>query len=170
MMTRQRILTARLLPVVTLVCAGILLMGCQDPSPRSNAPPQGVSANPHELGENYVHMVDNALLADMSMSEVHFVPHAHELNALGVRRLNRLAQILKIYGGTVNYDGTEPDRDLRQERVERIEEYLLASGVGADTFEVQQDVAGSDGMDAIEAVAVRRATRVQEEEVGAGGK
>ena len=134
--------------------------GCASPLPdRLNAPPQGQPPAAHAMQEDYVHMVDNALLADMSMSSVHFVPHRAELNALGVRRLMRYASILKVYGGTLRYDGPEPDQELRENRLEQIRGFLAASGLEPDQFEVDQGMAGGAGMAAAESVDVRKATR-----------
>jgi len=143
------------------VGGGLLIgTGCASPSPsRLHAPPQGQCRQQHPMHENYVHMVDNALLEDMSMSSVHFAPHTAELNALGVRRLMRLASILRVYGGTIRYDGDDPDRQLRQRRTDEIEAFLAASGLEPDLFTVEQGLAGGEGMAASEAVEIRRATR-----------
>ena len=132
--------------------------GCQRPPDRLNAPPQGHSERPNELQDPYVHMTDNAMLEDMSMSAVHFVPHCSELNALGVRRLKRYADILKIYGGTLRYDGMEDAEALAKGRMKQIEGYLVAQGVDPDAMEVVSAMAGGAGMDANEAILVRAAS------------
>jgi len=158
-------LMASLVPVSLLLMTG----GCANPAPsRLNAPPQGQSQNQHPMQEDYVYMTDNALLEDMSISEVHFVPRTAELNALGVRRLIRMTKLLKTYGGTVFYDGSEPDKELRQSRTERIEGFLAASGLEPDQFTVEQGVAGGRGMDAPEAIDIREATRGPSANVAAG--
>lgn len=146
---------------LALATVGVLVTaGCQNPElERSNAPPQGYSAAENPLQEGPIHMVDNALLEDMNMSSVHFVPRTSELNSLGVRRLMRLGEILKIYGGTLNYDGTEPNHDFRQARIEQIRTFLLASGLQRDEFDVQEGMAFGKGMVGSEAVEIRRATR-----------
>ena len=137
----------------------LIAVGCANPTPsRLNAPPQGQAHDAHRLQETYVPMVDNALLADMTMSSVHFVPQTAELNALGVRRLMRCASILKVYGLTVRYDGSERDQELRQKRLGQIEAFLVASGLEPDQFAVEHGLAGGEGMTTIEAVAIRQAT------------
>jgi hypothetical protein len=146
--------------IATGVLTAGLMLGCDHTRPeRLNAPPQGQTDQPSQLQEHFVPMVDNALLSEMSMSSVHFVPNSPELNALGVRRLTRYAEILDVYGGTLKYDGTDPDRELRQSRVHRIEEFLLACGLGVGEFDVEEGLAGGTGMDATEASDVRTATR-----------
>ena len=164
---------------VAIIVAGCVLVasGCAERPAlsRSNAPPQGQRTTANPLQENYVHMVDNALLADRSMSSVHFVPQSAELNALGVRRLLRYASILEVYGGTLCYDGTEPDPDLRENRIEQIEAFLVASGLEPDQFDVEQGFAGGSDMSAMEATLIRAATRgpgdveVTGEAAGGGG-
>lgn len=147
--------------LVTAFCfltAGALLGGCSEPAKRLNAPPQGATAHPHEMQENYVPMTDNALLADMSMSPVHFVPHQPELNGNGVRRLTRYASILKTYGGTLHYDGLDDAEPLANARMARMEEFLTAAGLERDRFTVALGVAGGSGMRATEAIAARDAS------------
>ena len=68
-----------------VVMAVVVVAGCEQPVERLNAPPQGQTDRPSQLQEDYVRMADNAMLADRSMSAVHFVPGTNELNSLGVR-------------------------------------------------------------------------------------
>lgn len=159
--------TARILrlTLVVLSIAGIAFslcmlatMGCQQPVERLNAPPQGHTDRPNQLQEPFVYMTDNALLADMSMSAVHFVPHQNELNSLGVRRLKRLVQILKIYGGTVRYDGVTDNPKTASARIGEIKSFMLAQGLEADRIEVAPALAGGEGMNAAEAILVRQAS------------
>lgn len=133
--------------------------GCGGGGPsRLNSPPQGSSESPSSLQDSYVSMTDNAMLEDMSVSGVHFVPHTAELNSLGVRRLNRYAEILKIYGGTLRYDGLDDPDEMVKQRLERIKGMLVAGGVEADKFEVVQAMGGGPGLRAAEAIAAREAT------------
>ena len=159
-MARALRLTVLFLSVAGIVCSLCMLasMGCQQPHERLNSPPQGHTDRQAALQESFVYMSDNALLADMSMSSVHFVPHQSELNSLGARRLNRLAQILKIYGGTVRYDGTTDDSKLASDRIAQIKEYLLARGLEADRMEIKRAMAGGEGMNAQEAILIRQTT------------
>ncbi|MHC4442821.1 MAG: hypothetical protein ACYTF1_04265 [Planctomycetota bacterium] len=143
--------------------------GCSERrSGRLNAPPQGISSEPNDLQDDYISMHDNALLADMSMSSVHFVPHSAELSGLGARRLKRYVTILKIYGGTLNYCDTEYDRLLTDARLESIDNYLLASGLAEDQYEVKLGIAGGTGLRASEAMAIRAGSTISAEE-GEGG-
>lgn len=134
------------------------LIGCQEPSERLNAPPQGTSEHQHSLSENFVHMQDNAMLSEMCISSSHFVPHTTELNTLGLRRLNRYAEILDVYGGTLHYDGADKDEDFRQARLDSIKSYLVACGLNAERFSVESGLNRGPGMDADMAITIRKET------------
>ena len=161
MMRWKRTRAALVLSAMAAIVAAWALTnaGCQNPPERLNAPPQGHSGRPNELQDPFVHMMDNALLEDMSVSAVHFVPHGSELNSLGVRRMKRYAEILKIYGGTLRYDGIEDAEALAKGRMEQIEGFLVAQGVDPDAMEIVRAVAGGAGMDATEAIQIRAASR-----------
>jgi len=136
---------------------------------RLNAPPQGANLPPSYMQDNFITMHDNALLADMSMSSAHFVPHTCELSGVGVARLKRYRCILDVYGGTLNYCGTDADRPLTNDRIEKIKDYLIGSGLAEDKFAVEAGLAGGRGMRASEAMSIRTASTFTgggEEEAG----
>lgn len=166
----------RLMGCGVVVLGITAMMGCADgpPHDQMNSPPQGTAPTNSRITENYVAMTDNAALNDSSVSSAHFVPRTAELNALGVRRLTRLAEILKVYGGTVYYDGTDAERDLRQDRIEKIRSFLVACGLNASRFNVEQGFAGGAGAHADEAIAIRKATQgpgdIKLRGVGAGAQ
>jgi hypothetical protein len=141
--------------VAAVLSATVLLAGCETPPDRLNAPPQGQTDRPSELQDNYVRMVDNALLNERSMSAAHFVSGSAELNALGVRRLKRYATLLSVYGGELNYDGVEDKPELSEQRVYQIEQFLVTSGVGPDFVSVGVGPAGGRGMRAGECLEIR---------------
>ena len=86
------------------ICAALLAAGCSTSSPRLNAPPHGVAESVHDMRGTFVYMTDNALLADMSVSDMHFLPHRAMLTTLGTQRLNRLAQLINAYGGVIRFN------------------------------------------------------------------
>lgn len=152
-----QIRTSCLCVMAAIVCVAFLA-GCGSPTERLNAPPQGHSDCPSPLQDNYARMVDNAMLNERSISPVHFVPGTTELNALGVRRLNRFATLLKVYGGPLHYDGLDDEEVFANQRIERIKDYLLACGVGPDNFHVDWAMAGGCDMRAGEASIARTGT------------
>ena len=160
-MTREySVMRCASLSLAAVAVLGLLgASGCGGNGPsRLNSPPQGSSESPSSLQDSYVNMTDNALLEDMSVSSVHFVPHTTELNSLGVRRLNRYVEILKIYGGTLRYDGLDDPDEMVKQRIERIKGMLVAGGVEADKCEVVQAMSGGPGLRADEAIAAREVT------------
>ncbi len=138
-----------------LVVLPFIGFGCAKPTERLNAPPQGHSCYPNAMQDNYTPMADNAMLADMSMSDAHFVPHTSELSGTGVRRLDRYASLLKIYGGTLHYDGTGEEA-MSKARIDRMTQFLVCAGVDPNKFSVEPGMAGGSGMRSDEALAARQ--------------
>ena len=91
-------------------------------------------------------MKDNALLADMSLAEYHFIPHSDELSGSGVARLDRMAILLDTYGGTVWYEARIRDEDLIKQRIEHVREYLAMTGCNVDRVKIETGLAGGEGM------------------------
>jgi hypothetical protein len=144
---------------IGILLAGLgLIAGCEGAAERLNAPPQGQTDRPSELQDNYARMVDGALLSERSISPAHFVPNTTELNGVGVRRLNRYATLLKVYGGPLHYDGLTDCEELANKRMDRIRDYLVSAGLGPDHFKVDLAVAGGGQFKASEAGIIRDGT------------
>ncbi|HOB75679.1 MAG TPA: hypothetical protein PKG54_14270 [Phycisphaerae bacterium] len=169
MMSMLQRASARWAVGVMLLGGMLLWAGCQQPPCRLNAPPQGHTERPHQLQDQYTYMNDNALLAEMSMSPAHFVPGRADLNALGLRRLTRYAELLAVYPGDLHYDGADPE-PLASQRQERIRAFLVDAGVNPNSFKVERGMAGGAGMRADEAVAVRDASTFTEQRAQTQGK
>jgi len=141
--------------VVCAAAACILCGACQKPATRLNAPPHGAAQEVSPLQTMYVHMVDNALLSDMTISDVHFVPHRAMLNSLGEERLSRLALLMDAYGGTIRFSTDATDEELVEQRTDRIREFLRAAGVDTIRPVLRRDMRGGRGMDAKEAILIK---------------
>lgn len=139
-----------------VICAPMLLVlaGCETPTARVNAPPHGQPYNTNDMQGTYAYMTDNAMLADMTVSDVHFMPHRALLSELGEMHLNRLASLVAAYGGEVRYNSNETDSQLNQARVATIREYLGDCGLTAPHTMVVSDLPGATGMDAAEAILI----------------
>jgi hypothetical protein len=149
----------RFIPVMIFTIALLVVgVGCSQPFERLNAPPQGFSENPCETQDQYIYMVDNAMLEDLSLADIHFVPHTAELNGLGARRLERYAKLLSVYGGTLRYTGTAGDEKLTEDRMASIRTYLATTGIGQQRIKVVQGMPGGNGMSANEAIAAKANT------------
>lgn len=132
-----------------------LIAGCQDPNARLNAPPHGDEpAATNEMQGTYAYMQDAALLADMSLSDVHFLPHRALLTSLGEQRLSRLALLVKEYGGSIRLSSDITDTTLLNKRVDSVVAFLTEAGVDMSPQTVVQDVPGGRGMTASEVLLI----------------
>ena len=87
-------------------------------------------------------LTDNALLADMTVSDRHFLPHRAKLNHLGVQRLSRLASLMDAYGGVVRFNSELDDEELIAQRTEAIVEFLAEAGVDTTREVLVEDMPG----------------------------
>lgn len=136
-----------------VVC--LFATGCQTPQQRLNAPPHGTTNNPSRLQSMYTHMVDNALLEDMTVCDHHFLPHRAQLNALGEERLARLATLMEMYGGTIRFSSDVTDETLIAERTATVMDYLAGAGVDVTHEVLVRDLPGGEGMGAEEAILIK---------------
>ncbi len=144
----------RLIPLaipLALVCGA-----CQQPQTRLNAPPHGYSEQKSRMHNMYTHMGDNALLEDMSLNDAHFVPHRPMLNSLGEERLRRLALLMHEYGGTIRMGTDLTNEHLIHDRLDCVIDFLAEAGLDTTADIVQRDLAGGHGMDAKQAIVIRK--------------
>lgn len=141
---------------ITLTIAVAAAAGCaSDPKQRLNAPPHGEPTKTSDLQGTFVYMNDNALLANMTVCDMHFHAHRASLNGAGVERLSRLASLIETYGGSIRFDTRCEDESLNKKRLETIREFLTEAGIDTSADVVKADIAGGEGMDATEAVMIR---------------
>ncbi len=144
-----------LLMGLTLMAAAV---GCGGPAERLNAPPQGSTNYPSPVQDSFVYMVDNAMLEDLSMADIHFIPHSTELNGLGARRLERYAKLLTVYGGSIRYSTNSSDKELVDGRMVSLRDYLGTTQIAADRIKVVHGMPGGQGVTAREAITVKAET------------
>lgn len=145
-------MSARAILIIGVLFISLGAMGCNEPGKRLNAPPQGPSQEPHQLQAPMTHQVDNALMHDLSVADIHFVPHRTELSGLGVRRLNRYVDLLAPYGGTIHVETTETDEVLISQRIETVEAFLAKAGLDMNEVHVKSGLTqgrGTPGEDAL---------------------
>lgn len=100
-------------------------------------------------------MVDNGMLHDMAMAEIHFVPNTTELNTLGEQRLERYARLLSDSGGTLSFQSSTTDREFNEARIASISRFLTETGIAQERIVAQVGLRQSEGMGAEEAIQVR---------------
>jgi hypothetical protein len=141
--------------LIVTVVVSLLVAGCNQPGARLNAPPHGQPYQTADLQGTFTYMADNALLADMTVSDMHFLPHRSLLNDLGVQRLSRLAALMDAYGGTIRFNTELTDEDLIARRTGVIMDFLAQAGVDTTREVVVQDMPGGVGMPATEAILIK---------------
>jgi hypothetical protein len=135
---------------------GMVVAGCQQTAaPRLNAPPHGTAEQTADLQGTFEHMIDNALLTDMTISDIHFVPQRSMLNSLGEQRLARMAGLMESYGGAVRFNTREDDEDLVERRVDSIIAFLADEGIDTSTQVLNRELPGGYGVDATQAILIK---------------
>ena len=115
---------------------------------------QQIDRSMKEPREHFTNMADNAMLHDMSVADIHFVPHSAELSGTGAARLDRMATLLDAYGGTVRYETFITDEALVKQRLENVREYLALTGCEMDRVSIKTMISGGRGMTATKAIKV----------------
>jgi hypothetical protein len=143
----------RLLMITATISLSAL--ACNSPGARLNAPPHGRAYKTTDLQGTYTYMTDNALLADMTVSDRHFLPHRAVLNDLGVQRLSRLASLMEAYGGTIRFNTELTTEELIARRAEVITDFLAQAGIDTTREVLRHDMPGGRGMLATEAILIK---------------
>jgi len=142
-------------PLILVVALLLLTVGCNTPGKRLNAPPHGQPYETADTQGTYIYMTDNALLADMTISDVHFLPHRALLSDLGLQRLSRLASLMEAYGGTIRFSTELTDEDLIAQRTTTIVDLLAEAGIDTTREVVVRAMPGGRGMSATEAILIK---------------
>lgn len=98
---------------------------------------------------------DQGLMADMSFSDVDFVPHSASLSSTGEARLKRFTELLADGGGRLNYDASITDKKLISSRMETARCFLSEAMPSDQTIRVAQGLPGGRGMSGKDALAAR---------------
>jgi hypothetical protein len=147
--------------------AGLMCLGCNEPKERLNAPPHGTAHDVSDLQAPLVYMTDNALLADMTISDMHFLPHRRQLSDLGQQRLSRLISLIQTYGGTIRLSSDVDDAELLSSRAEEVREQLTQAGVDTSSEVLREDISGGRGMDASEVILIKANEGTYKKKAGA---
>lgn len=102
-------------------------------------------------------MAENAMRHDMTISDLHFVPHTADLNGTGTNRLDRMASSLNTYGGILRYETMMSDDTIVNARMSNVREYLSLLGVDMDRVEVKTMISGGSTTPATQAMKIMEA-------------
>lgn len=142
--------------IIAGISLAVVAAGCNSPNARLNAPPHGAPLETVDSQGTFVYMSDNALLADMTVSDMHFVPHRAMLTTLGEQRLCRLASLMEEYGGTIRFDTDLAEQNLIDARTRTITGFLSECGLETTGQTVTPDMPGGEGIPAAEAVLIQQ--------------
>jgi hypothetical protein len=128
--------------------------GCHDGELKTSTTVQteAMAKGRAQSGRYGTNMVDNAILHDMSISDIHFIAHSKELSGTGVARLDRMAMLLDTYGGTVHFETVLTDEDMIAARLDHVREYLEVVGCDMSKVELAVGPSGGRGMPARDAL------------------
>ncbi|MCG8408225.1 MAG: hypothetical protein MI923_23745 [Phycisphaerales bacterium] len=143
--------------VVWVSAVGLLTLagvGCNRPEGlgRLNAPPQGDSDDPHDMSEYFSYHSDQGALSDLSITDIHFVPHSDELSGVGEAKLEQYAGLLATRGGTLHYETSLPDLELIDARIAVANEFLAEVIPSNNRIEVARGLSRGRGMTARESI------------------
>ncbi|MFH1419431.1 MAG: hypothetical protein ABII12_14240 [Planctomycetota bacterium] len=133
--------------MVFVLAAVVLTSGCAEQRrERLNAPPQGTAENHPRMAQVFAYHNDQGMLADMSIADIHFVPHSADLSGVGEARLERYAELLATSGGSIRYDTGLGDVKLITARLASAERFLREALPSTGTIEVATGLPGGRGM------------------------
>ena len=118
-----------------------------------NAPPQGYAPGHPPMTDYFAYHNDQGMIADMSIADIHFIPHSSDLSGTGVARLERYAELLATSGGTLNYDTGLTDSMLVDRRMQTAEAYLAKCMADGKRVDIVLGMSGGPGMSAKESIA-----------------
>jgi len=125
--------------------------GCPPANSRLNSPPQGFSDAQHPMSEYYAYHNDQGMISDMSIADIHFIPHSADLSGTGIARLERYSELLATSGGTIHYDTAIGDPDLIKARLASAKTFLRQALPGGKEIEIAMGLPGGRGISAKEA-------------------
>lgn len=154
--------------VAALMIVGIV--GCEKRSEPTPAQPVAEFADKQErpMTRQFDRSCQNADLANMAVSDMHFMPNRAVLNGAGTAKLNRLAWIVDHYGGAIMIDLAELDTPLTRARIDTVVAYLQNVGLARDKIQTMVGLPSTSGMAADEAVTVYDDTRYNPKRDGKG--
>ncbi|MBK8270333.1 MAG: hypothetical protein IPK83_19370 [Planctomycetes bacterium] len=128
-----------------------------------NGPQMEESPPQPEMAEYFANHNDQGMISDMSIADIHFIPHTPNLSGAGEARLERYAELLATTGGTLCYDTRMDNKELLDARLAMAREFLAHAVPGKNEVRVELGMAGGRGMTASEAIAGQGVARQPEQ-------
>lgn len=142
------------MPVAAVLVSLAAGLACSQNQTQSMNGPQTDESPPQpEMAEYFANHNDQGMMHDMSIADIHFIPHSPHLSGAGEARLERYAELLAATGGTLCYDTRLDDKELLDARLAMAREFLAHAVPGKNEIGVELGMAGGRGMIASEAIA-----------------
>ena len=147
-----------------IASASIAIAGCssapaQDPSTRKIPDEVQYELDKQFVREPLVDQAKQAVLRERTLYDLHFEPNSARLTSVGRRDLAILAESLQTDGGMISVQRGTADAKLYQARISEVRARLVASGIRADRFAIDDGPAGGSGVSTAEALVVRKEMR-----------
>lgn len=138
-----------------VLAIGLCGTGCLQPwqTQSMNTPAQEDGPEQNSLAEYFANHNDQGMVADRSLSDIHFQPHSVHLSGTGVARLDRYAELYADEGGTLFYQTSQCDEELTEARLAIARSYLAKASTTGKRIDVVLGLPGGRGMNATEAAA-----------------
>ncbi len=168
----------RVMSLALVAACLVMTTGCQQGETVSMNSPQTEDSPPQPgIAEYFAYHNDQGMISDMSIADVHFIPHQASLSGIGEARLERYAELLATTGGTLNYDTRLQDNTLIEARLAIAREFLAHAVPGKNQISVVLGMPGGRGMLATESMGglgvarqpEPRGTAYRLNETGGGG-
>ncbi|NLX04431.1 MAG: hypothetical protein GXY33_04725 [Phycisphaerae bacterium] len=164
----MRLIRLTLVPaIISLLICSVAGCCCEK---RDKVETKSVSACParpdHPLTRQNDRQAENADMADMALTDIHFLPNRPILNGTGTDKLNRLAWIVENYGGTIVLNLREPRSVLTDERMDTVVAYLKQWGLPEAKVQVTVGLPPNQGMSAEEAAVAYDKNRIKSCDAG----
>jgi hypothetical protein len=143
-------------PILFSLSGLALLVGCENASQSTTVTLDPVQLQMRDYQGTFDYMADSALLADMTLSDYHFLPDRPILTPLGEQRLRRLAALIDAYGGAIRFNTDSRDPVLVAQRTATTMEFLKTQGVDTTVDVLVEEMPGSAPMQAKEAILIKR--------------
>jgi len=131
--------------VLSLVCAVVLLCGCQEEQADTNTLDTDVVNK--KIVDTYSDLaIQNAIITQHTLYPYHFVNNSAQLNGLGQRDLTVLVQHFQNNPGKLILQQGGTESLLYQSRAQTVYEMLLAGGIPDEKIRIADGMPGGDGI------------------------
>ena len=134
--------------LLTITIISVMITGCQNKQSEVEPSPfwQRDVMNRWSVHNYNNQSINNAIVSQHTLFPYHFTNNSEELNELGQRDLNVLAEHFAKYPGELNIRRGGIESDLYQLRIGSVTDLLADKGVDTSRIQIKNELAGGDGL------------------------